>query len=318
MCDNLRLAKELSENKLRQLTEELSTAFTDGGFDKPFLDNVCVYATGSLGRFELSPTSDLDLFFILNSEEPCSNLDMYRFFSKLYDINKKMGFKDPSKRGHYWFFILKKDLLDIGSQDEDYTNGFTARLLLLLESKPIFNEALYNTILTETINAYFKGREKGKDFHPMRLINDIDKYWLTVMQNQVRLMSYSDGTKYDRNWKRMKIGYPRLLTCWSIKACLFKEEITPEYVMSVVKRAPVERLDFVAGLNAEVSQIVTDIKQGYDWFLSLTKETEQWWDEPNNEALGTKNKEEFRELVVRTLMNEMHKKNPDLRHKLDF
>ena len=138
--NELEEAKELSNTRIK----DLRSKFEKGIHNK----DICVFACGSLGRLEITDTSDLDLFFILmddttGKEREISNIDKYRFFSKIYDINHEMGFQDPSKGGFYWDFITECRLLDIGSRIEDFNNSFTARMLLMLEAKPLHNTEAY-------------------------------------------------------------------------------------------------------------------------------------------------------------------------------
>jgi predicted nucleotidyltransferase len=318
MCSNLKKAKALSQGKLSQITEKLSCVFTEKDFDKSFLENICVYACGSLARDELVENSDLDLFFINNSEDDISKLNTYNFFSELHKVQKEFSFKDPSKGGHFWVFTSKKNLLDIGSQMEDCNNSLTARLLLLLESKPIFNEKLYNSVVEEVVKKYFVDYEgHEQDFIPMFLINDIFRYWYTLTLNYEFRRDKND-TQNDKCWKRLKLKYARLLTCFSFIACLFEQNITPGKVSAIIKKSPMERLDYLANKNKNISKIVSDIKNGYDWFISLKAEQPTWWEDMNNKESALKNADNFHNTVVHTFMNEIYKINETLKNKLDF
>lgn len=140
-----------SLKKLDELRNELKIAYPEGYMN----DQICIYACGSMGRLEMTEKSDLDLFFVSedngSQDFTITNLDKYLFFSKLYEINGKLKYQDPSKGGLYWEFTPKENLLDIGSRQEDYNNSFTARMLLLLESKPLYNENAYKRIVKETM-----------------------------------------------------------------------------------------------------------------------------------------------------------------------
>jgi predicted nucleotidyltransferase len=318
MCSNLKTTKALSEGMLKELTEKLLVVFTEKEFDKSFLENICVYACGSLARNELVENSDLDLFFINNSEQDISNLNTFNFFSKLHKVQKGLGFKDPSKGGFFWKFTSKKNLLDIGSQMEDCNNSLTARLLLLLESKPIFNVDLYDKIIDETVKKYFVDYDDHKnDFYPMFLINDILRYWYLLPLNYEFRRDSKDSTN-DKYWKRLKLKYARLLTCFSFIACLFEQNITREKVIDIIKKSPLERLDFLANGNKNLSKIVLDIKGKYDWFISLKAEQPTWWECTENKNLALQNADEFHNTVVRAFMNEIYNTNKRLRNKLDF
>jgi hypothetical protein len=318
MHTNLEDSKSSSKRKMEELQKEILISFNEEDFSKSFLTNVCVYACGSLARHELVANSDLDLFFIYDGESPISNIDKYRFFSKLYDINKKCGFKEPSKGGGFWDFITKENLLDIGSRNEDYNNSFTARLLLILESKPILNKTLYNKIIEDTTSLYFKDYEEHKeDFAPMYLINDILRYWYTLTLNYEFRRDKKDNNQ-DKHWKRLKLKYPRLLTCYSTIACLFKNNISHTDVIEIINKTPIERLQYVKSMNSEASKIIDDIEKEYDWMLSLKTSDSSWWDEKSNKQKAYEKAHAFHDLIIHQLIDEMSKYNSELKKKLDF
>jgi len=144
MSSILKTCKDKSQERLNILKSKLDSAFPQ---NIPYNDNICVYVTGSLGRLEIPDMAnkpDLDLFFIkmensiIDDRSNLDNIDKYCFFAKLHQIISCLEYERPSKNGLYWDFISKKNLLDIGSREEDYNNSFTARMLLILESKPIY------------------------------------------------------------------------------------------------------------------------------------------------------------------------------------
>jgi len=305
--------------RLDELKNNLEASFPR---ETNFSENLCVYACGSLGRLEMSKQSDLDLFFISmpdeNDDSPFfSNIDKYIFFAKLYEINKKLGYQDPSKKGEYWNFITKKKLLDIGSRQEDFNNSFTARMLLLLESKPIYNTLAYKNLVTEIIDKYFIDYVNNReDFHPLFLMNDILRYWYTLTMNYEHRRDENDSES-KKNWKRLKLKYARLVTCYSMLGCLYKNNITPEYVLECISITPFERFYKLSLLNSKVKNIVEEIINEYRWFLSLKSEESDWWNKGDNKLIALKHADSFHEMVVHKLMKTVSEGNPALRSKAD-
>jgi hypothetical protein len=304
-----------SELKLKQLKFKLKHAFSP---NSDFYKNLCVYACGSLGRLELASNSDLDLFFILTNNKDCTNLDKYIFFAKLHKIHQDLGYKDPSKNGLYWDFISKEMLLDIGSRYEDFNNSFTARMLLILESKPIYNNRSYNYLLKSIINKYFIDyKDHSENFYPLFLMNDILRYWYTLTMNyEYRRDSCDDENK--KNWKRLKLKYARLITCFSMLACLYKKGISPEYVITCVKMTPFQRLDMLCTHFSFISENVVKIKNEYEWFLNLKSESPEWWNYGDNKKEALIHADDFHKLVVHDLMKQLSLANPELQRKADF
>lgn len=310
--------KEVSLQKLDELRTKMTQAFP--AQDEKY-KGICVYACGSLGRLEMTLNSDLDLFFV--SMNDCEedlmkkNLNRYLFFAKLYEINREMEFSEPSKCGEYWDFINKNDMLDIGSRKEDFNNSFTTRLLLVLESKPIFNMEAYDHLVEETVNRYFVDYDDHQnEFYPLFMMNDILRYWYTLTLNyEYRRDDKDDINK--KNWKRLKLKYARLITCFSMLACLYHKVITPDFVIKCIKMTPFERLDMLASENATIKDIVTDIKKEYEWFLDLRQNYDNGFDEENVRNAAFIRAEKFHDLVVHKLMHEVSRDYPQLRDRAD-
>ncbi|MBE6070260.1 MAG: hypothetical protein E7211_21590 [Clostridium lundense] len=309
-----------SQERMEKLKSELNSAFPRGYLR----DQICVYACGSLGRLEMTESSDLDLFFIsdIDSAEKrgkssIANLDKYCFFAQLYEINRKLHYKDPSKGGEYWDFIPKPNLLDIGSREEDYNNSFTARMLLLLESKPLYNELAYQTIVKEAVDKYFGDfQDYSNGFFPLFLMNDILRYWYTLTLNYEYRRDDNDDTN-KKNWKRLKLKYARLITCFSMLACLYQEKITPENVISYVKMTPFERINLLANQRAELRDVVSKICEEYEWYLELRKQGPEWWNISDHKSDAFIRADRFHDLVVHEFMRKVSEGNPALRGKAD-
>lgn len=320
MSDLFDMIQSTSRKRLDELRSELSTLNIEGLLDS----QICIYACGSLGRLEMTEQSDLDLFFISGTDlseqddpMPFTNLKKYRFFSQLYDVNKKLNYKDPSGGGRYWEFISKKNLLDIGSREEDYNNSFTARMLLLLESKPLYNDFAYNSLIDSIINKYFVDYpDNVNGFFPLYLMNDILRYWYTLTLNyEWRRDDNDDANK--RYWKRMKLKYARLVTCYSMLACLYRKDISPEIVKSYVLMTPFERLYSLANEKNQLSGIISEIAAEYKWYLELRKQGPELWDDPNNRKDAMNHADKFHDLLIHRLMRDVSQTNMALRLKAD-
>lgn len=309
-----------SDAKIKALRDDMEASFDIKlKFDK----NICVFACGSLGRMEMTSHSDLDLFFIVMDDEEqnerlCSNIDTYNFFAKMYKINKEHGFQDPSKGGAYWEFITQKQLKDVGSRQEDFNNGFTARMLLLLESKPIFNDSAYNVLVKDILSKYFIDYDNHhRNFSPQYLMNDILRYWYTLTLNyEYRRDPFDDKNK--KYWKRLKLKFARKLTCFSMIACLYKPNITMEDVISFVKMTPFERLENIKTFVPNIDESIESIKNEYEWFLELRNEDAYWWNDDKNKKEAFMHAEKFHNLLIHNFMVIVEKSNIDLKEKTDI
>ena len=315
----LQQLRDNSQAHLNDLQTKMNEIFSS---ENDFYKDVCVYACGSLARLEMTQTSDLDLFFIVTKDGAtkdniCTNLDRYLFFGNLYSINKEFRYQDPSKQGYFWEFIAKSDLLDVGSSKEDYNNSFTARMLMILESKPIYNQNAYLGLVKDVVDVYFKDYDDHKSqFYPLFLMNDILRYWYTLTLNYEYKRDPNDDEN-KKNWRRLKLKYARLITCFSMIACLYKDNISRGDVYRFIAMTPFERINMIAVENKDVRTTVDYIKAEYEWFLSLKNEGPEWWNIGEHKMLAISRAENFHDCVIHDFMRTVSEGNLVLRKKTD-
>lgn len=112
----------------------------------------CVYATGSFGRGDASSHSDLDLFIVGRMDNTgnistLKRLDEVCVKADLVCATRALGIPDFDGDGKYLVHYSVRDLTKtLGHPEDDVTNTFTARLLLLLESHPLLEPEIFNHI----------------------------------------------------------------------------------------------------------------------------------------------------------------------------
>ncbi len=191
------------------------------------------------------------------------------------DIGYMMSFPKFSNDGHFLKLLFLNDILDnLGSPADDYYNHFTARMLLLLESRPVYGVETYNHLLNETIRSYFRDYEHHPtDFRPTFLINDIIRFWKTLCLNYEHKRNQPETRPTIKHKiKNFKLGYSRLLTCFATVSVLslYRETISPENVADICRMTPSERLISLARAKPSLSPSAKDALQLYAWFLSKT------------------------------------------------
>jgi hypothetical protein len=259
---------------------------------------LAIYVTGSFGRLEarFPRGSDLDLFFLYGPEDRShkarlSQLTWFELAGELIRIARELDFEEFSRDGaflqaHNVWHIGRQ----LGSQHEDAENGFTARLLLLLESRYILNASLYEQFVKETIDFYYGDYSTNRGtFRPTFLINDILRFWRTLCLNYEHKRSrkrIEDGSDDPRApWRadsaldNLKLRFSRLSTCYSMVIALAAEPtpVGPERVLELCRTAPTDRWSIAAehasGKAAgEAASKVTQILEGYEYFLDLMGE----------------------------------------------
>lgn len=256
----------------QDLREQLATFET--GSETP---EVAIYATGSLGRLEATAYSDLDAFFFLSgtsSETPLGRIRDVKILNAVVLTAERNGFPDFSNDGEYLKFLHVDDVIGhIGGRGDDYNNAFTGRMLMILESKYLYNEIVFERFRSEIIETYFKDfHDHLKSFRPIFLLNDILRFWRTICLN------YENG----RHWRAMspersarghldnlKLRFSRLNICYSFIAHLLAKgaTLTPSDVLDTARMTPVERLCDLQINNGELGAVIDVLLDQYAWFL---------------------------------------------------
>lgn len=262
-------------------------------------NDLCIYTTGSYGRLEASENSDIDLFFIdTDSENQTSNIDKTLINAEVIKICRAMNLPEFSKDGIYLSIHKLSDIKsELGSPADDFKNYFTSRLLLLLESQPVYNEELHTKCLEQIIESYYIDfHDHSENFKPIFLVNDIIRFWKTLCLNyehrrrrKNKIEEFSGNLiKNVTHSKNLKLGFSRKLTCFSfiLKLLDFKGTITQEDVLKIAKSTPTERLFSLKENNGEVSNLIQNALDSYQWFIDKTqvpsKEMIEWISDTQN------------------------------------
>lgn len=245
---------------------------------------LCVYCAGSLGREEVGKHSDLDIFVL--AREEISHLDELEILATVININNNLGYDKFSNDGRYLkVYSLKKMLATLGEPWDDSENLFTARMLLLLESKPVYDEELYTEFLSSIINHYFRDKRGKRTFKPLFLINDILRYWRTLCLNYERVRD-----DIGRPWRKKNINlkFSRMLTVFGTILPLIAKPISDaSEIHELVTLTPHQRL--AQGLDMlfdpELNQDYQQFLDNYESFLSWKEQMGSTSDLTTNEDL---------------------------------
>ena len=228
---------------------EVQTRFANDSKIKTFSDNdVTVFVAGSLARDEAGALSDLDLFLLTKTpENERSHLQDIEILATAVDINRELEYEPFSNDGEY----LKLHSLDhmlsaLGAPQDDSENIFTTRMLLLLESRCVFNVPVYEGVINEILAHYFRDNRGKATFRPLFLLNDILRYWRTLCLNYE--LTRDDP---DKPWRKKNINlkFSRMLTIFGTVLPLVATEVSDAGgVKALAKHTPHERL--ALGLDA--------------------------------------------------------------------
>jgi hypothetical protein len=275
--DIYRKRSEYSETRLDDLRGRLAEMPAAGR-----IPGLTIFVAGSYARLEASAHSDLDPFFVClgdRSGEVQSRTNELEMFGNLIQIGKDMALPKFSADCRYLEVHAADDvLLTLGSPADDARNHFTLRLLMLLESRPIYGADLYQQIIETFVGSYFRDYpDHQATFEPTFLLNDILRYWRTVLGNYEHLRNQK-GTEAERiqqKIKNFKLKYSRLTTCFATVAALaaLESPIAGEDVQEIIGLTPHQRLVFIAERHQTCIPDVQRLITGYATFLELTEMT---------------------------------------------
>ena len=253
----------------------------------------CVYATGSYGRGEACQHSDLDIFLVGPDDltrggewkQRLSRLDEICLKAEIIHATKEMGFPDFSGDGKYLALHSSQDLtINLGGREDDSSNTFTARLLLLLESRPLVEDSVYTEVIDAVIAAYWRDYADHMDrFVPAFLINDILRLWRTFCVNyEANTQREPDEKKAKGRLQNFKLKHSRMLTCYSAILFLLHKfarsgTVSVDDAKAMVSFTPTQRIQFLLDEDtcAETHPVLLSLLQKYDNFLQITDAPEE-------------------------------------------
>jgi hypothetical protein len=265
LASRLNYSKEFLQTARSKANELLASEWSD----------VAIFAAGSLGRFETGRSSDLDVFMVARRRGDCppgtppiSHLDEIRLFAKLIDVNKQLNLPEFSGDGRYLkVHALDRIISSTGDANDDSENLFTTRLLLLLESKSLWNDDLRQEAVTKVLANYFKDGKGKRDFRPLFLLNDILRYWRTLCLNYER-----DRVRSPKWWKtNLNLKFSRKLTVFStVLLILTKGAQSVEDFQRIAEMVPLERLALALDSlgKPEYASAFLEFLDNYESFLA--------------------------------------------------
>lgn len=267
--------EDLSQRQKNSQTklDEVRRAFRDVAADLPsrFGSSLAIFCAGSLARGELGSKSDLDLFFVAKeSTESFPPLVRYTLFGKVIEKNGELGFPQFSNGGRFLNLQYADQLIEkTGTPIDDGENLFTARMLLLLESKWIFGKESYEGYLRAVADNYFRDSRGKRDFRPLFLLNDLLRYWRTLCLNYEQRR-----TDPEQPWRKKNVNlrFSRMVTVFSTVLAIINGQLsTASDVLTLCVLSPLERLARGIerlgdeGLNSDFTRILDAYEDFLTW-----------------------------------------------------
>jgi hypothetical protein len=207
-------------------------------------------------------------------------LDEICIKADLIKVTRQLGIPEFDGDGRYLVHYSVHELTEtLGKPEDDATNTFTARLLLLLESRPLLERTVYRQVTKEVIAEYWRDYEDHRsEFIPAFLANDILRLWRTFCVNyEARTKRTPASEKAKRKLKNYKLKHSRLLTCYSALLYLLavhrrQKSVRQADALSMIKLTPTERLEwlrdqpYLSGARGTIKRLLDQ----YERFLETT------------------------------------------------
>jgi predicted nucleotidyltransferase len=310
--DLIEVRQQYSTGRLQEVTKRV--ALIHELAQQP---NLSIYVTGSYGRLEAYEGSDLDLFFVSDDERAVDRTTKTLVDAELIKLARGMGFPPFSNDAQYLEIHLLNEMLDkLGGPEDDFKNFFTARMLLLLESRPVYGDKAYGRILTQIIAAYFRDyHDHTGDFRPLFLVNDILRFWKTLCLNYENKRNRTEERvqKNKHHVRNLKLKFSRLLICFStIIPLVAAKNSAPKDILLLTGQSPLDRIGRLV-TNDDQKRLYNQIRGLYCSFLEITSRPDiaSWIGIKENRRTAFGSADEFGAALFSLLMSVV--KDDDIR-----
>jgi predicted nucleotidyltransferase len=271
---------QYSEERLAELRRHISGISELGA-----LEGLSIFCAGSYARLEASDQSDIDLFFVYGKDAvPAADrrTKEIKLFASLIDIAGDMTFPAFSNDAQYLATMESSAMLEhLGGREDDGQNHFTMRMLMLLESFCLHGEDSFRSVQESIISAYFRDYpDHQASFEPWFLINDIGRFWKTLLLNYEHKRNQPANDEILKNKqkvKNFKLKFSRMTTCFATVAALTSHPspLREADILELVKLTPQQRLTAAGTYMPAVGKSVDRVLAEYEWFLEQTAQTEE-------------------------------------------
>lgn len=191
---NLITARQLTASRLEELRERLDGREGD--------TDACVAMFGSWGRHELTAQSDYDWSIVVDGAEREEIRPGPAHVAEAIGAAERR----PGTQGIFGDVAFCDNLVDRIGLDRDDNTNLSRRMLLLLESVAVSNEAAHRACRNRVLDGYLD--YSVKDYRPPRFfLNDLIRYWRTICVDFVGKEREAPGQKWAL--RNLKLGTSR-------------------------------------------------------------------------------------------------------------
>ncbi len=246
---------------------------------------------GSLGRMDAAEASDCDLLVLLSDAAMKNDAVAKALYEDVWEVLKPLKLNAPKAIGSFSQPTSLEQVCDkqhVGAPNEDM-RSFAKRLLLLLESQPMYNPEGYQKVMDAVVKSYaedYVARDARKEWS--FLINDLIRYFRSICVNY-----QWDFTNEQGKWplRNIKLRHSRLIMYGGLLMllgeCSRQRTKKVEWLKDRLMLTPLERIAWVYSANGDGSFF--RVAGFYDTFLGMLSKKEVR-EELNGAAVGSYDK----------------------------
>jgi len=163
---------DFSYEKLTQINKEFNLLFKSESFS--------IVVSGSYGRMEACDESDLD-YMILSDDIDDSAIAEIR--DNIEKVATELNINLPNITGVFSKTIKVNDLIDKTGSQDDYLCHLAQRMLLLMETKPIYNKRVFEFTVNKVFSNYLTMVRDEPEKEALFLLNDLIRYFRSIAVN---------------------------------------------------------------------------------------------------------------------------------------
>lgn len=232
---------EFSVATLEKINERLNNSLDD--------EEISVAVAGSYGRLEASPTSDLN-FIILSQHE----LEDKKVLDCIKDSVDEFNIGLPNPEGVFSEVISVTDLVGkIGSRD-DTLEYVAQRMLLLMETRPLFNERVYRNVTDQILRKYLEYVIQDPKKEALFLMNDLIRYFRSICVNY-QFQFWREQEKW--TLRNVKLRHSRIVLYAGLLLLIMNASKERKdkfaYISTRIHYTPLEKIALVYADNGDYS-----------------------------------------------------------------
>ncbi|MDR0797168.1 MAG: nucleotidyltransferase domain-containing protein [Nitrososphaerota archaeon] len=222
---------------MTKLNQKLSEHFNN--------TDVTIVVAGSFGRFDAGKPSDLDFYVVSNNAR--TSQQIHKTVTK---FAKELKLKLPNTAGIFSKALELHQIITKMGYNHETPDELAQRLLLLLETQPIYNMEFYEKAVNGILDKYFDLHKKHPYKEAVILLNDLIKYFRYICMNYQ--FNFWDNNE---KWviRNIKLRHSRVIMYAGLlfvllnasKHCIEKTE----YIKKMIKLTPIERINSVLTEN---------------------------------------------------------------------